>query len=295
MTDYRIITDATCDMNLDILERFHIDVIPMEVTMDDERTFLHYPDFRNFAAEDFYNQLNEGNYSKSSQITPQQYLDFFSPILASGNDILYVCFSSGLSGSYQSALHAQAQLQEQFPERTLIIIDSLCACTGEGVLAVQAGINKEELGMSLEENAAWLEENKLHVTHFFTVGDLFLLHKGGRVNAASAVMGTVLNIKPILIVDEEGKLVVVNKVRGRKTALKKLLEMTRASIQNPENQVIYIAQANCMEDALWLKDLTEKEIPCKEVVITGIGPVVGTHTGETHMCMHCFGAGRQPV
>lgn len=294
MADYQLVTDATCDMNLDILDRYHIRVIPMEVTMDDGRSFLHYPDFRNFSAKDFYRELDKGNYSKSSQVTPQQFVEYFTPILASGSDILYVCFSSGLSGTYQSALLARGELLERFPEREIKIIDSLCACTGEGVLAVQSGVNKYELGMDLSSNAAWLEEHKLRIAHFFTVGDLLLLHKGGRVGAATAVVGTMLSIKPMLIVDEAGKLAVTDKVRGRKASIQKLLDMTMETIQSPEEQTVYIGHADCMDDAMYLKKLVEEKLPCKEVVITGIGPVVGTHTGPSHLCLISCGSGRRP-
>lgn len=294
MADYQLVTDATCDMDLGILERYHILTLPMEVTMDDGRSFLHYPDFRNFSSKDFYNELRNGNYSKSSQITPQQFIQYFTPVLDSGLDILYVCFSSGLSGTYQSAMLSKGELQEQFPERKIEIINSLCACTGEGLLAVQSGINKYELGMSLDENVKWLEENKMRVAHFFTVGDLFLLHKGGRVSAATAVVGTALNIKPILIVDEEGKLAVNGKVRGRKAAIRKLLDMTLQTIENPEDQTLYIGHGDCMEDALALKAMIEEAVPCKEIVITGIGPVVGTHTGPSFLCLISWGKGRRP-
>lgn len=294
MQNYQIVTDATCDMDIEVLNRYHIKVIPMEIAMDDGRSFLHYPDFRNFSAHDFYAELEKGTYSVSSQITPQQYFDFFTPILESGTDILYICFSSGLSGTCQSAMSARLELLERFPERRLAMIDSLCACTGEGVLAVQGGINQRELGMSLEENTRWLEENKLRVAHYFTVSDLFLLHRGGRVSAATAVVGTALNIKPMLIVNDEGTLAVSGKVRGRKAAIRKLVEMTMQTIENPQEQTLYIGQADCMEDALYLKELVEKQIPCKEVVISGIGPVIGTHTGPSHLCLISFGTGRSP-
>ena len=183
---------------------------------------------------------------------------------------------------------------ERFPEREIKIIDSLCACTGEGVLAVQSGVNKYELGMDLSSNAAWLEEHKLRIAHFFTVGDLLLLHKGGRVGAATAVVGTMLSIKPMLIVDEAGKLAVTDKVRGRKASIQKLLDMTMETIQSPEEQTVYIGHADCMDDAMYLKKLVEEKLPCKEVVITGIGPVVGTHTGPSHLCLISCGSGRRP-
>lgn len=293
MNTYRVITDATCDMNLDILEAHNVDVIPMEVAMDDGRVFLHYPDFRNFSAKDFYAELAKGNLSHSTQITPQKYIDFFTPYLQQGMDILYVCFSSGLSNTYQSACLAKGEIEEMFPERKLMIVDSLCACGGEGVFAIQAAINKEK-GMDLEENVTWLEENKLRLAHYFTVGDLFYLQKGGRVSAASAIVGSALKIKPILIVDEEGKLPVIDKTHGRKASLKRLVTMTEKTIEHPEEQVLYISHTDCYDEALALKQMVLDRIPCKDVVITTIGPVVGTHTGPTHLCLFSWGSGRRP-
>ena len=292
MQNYQIVTDAACDMDVEMLNRYHISVIPMEILLNDGRSFLHYPDFRNFSAHDFYAEQKRGNYSVSSQITPQGYSDFFTPILESGRDILYVCFSSGLSGSYQSAMLARAELLKQFPERKLKVIDSLCACTGEGLLAVQGGVNQCELGMSLEENASWLEANKLRISHFFTVSDLFLLHKGGRIGAATAAFGTALNIQPMLMVDSAGKLAVSGKVRGRKAAIRRLVEMTQQTIQRPQEQTLYIGHADCLEDALYLKEMVKKQIPCKAVYISRIGPVIGTHTGASQLCLFGFGAGR---
>lgn len=294
MADYQLVTDATCDMNLDLLERYHIKVIPMEVTMDDGRSFLHYPDFRNFSAGEFYSELRAGNYSKSTQISPQQFIDFFSPDLAAGLDILYICFSSQLSGTYQSALLSKDELLARFPGRRIEIIDSLCACSGEGVFALQSGINKYERGMSLEENVSWLEENRLRVAHYFTVGDLSFLHKGGRVSATTAVVGTALNIKPMLIVDEEGKLAVVGRVRGRRAAMQRLLDMTMQTIEDAREQTLYVGHADCLDDAILLKQMVENAIACKEVVITGIGPVIGTHTGPSLLCLLSWGRGRRP-
>lgn len=293
MSTYQVITDATCDMNIDILNEHHIEVIPMEVAMDDGRIFLHYPDFRNFAAKDFYDELRKGNLSHSTQITPQKYIEFFTPFLEKGIDVLYVCFSSGLSNTYQSACLAVMELREAFPERKIELIDSLCACGGEGVFAVQAAINQEN-GMSIEENAKWLEENKLRLAHYFTVGDLFYLQKGGRLSTASAILGSALQIKPILIVDEEGHLPVIDKTRGRKASLKRLIALTEKTIENPEEQTIYISHTDCYEDALALKEMVLEKIPCKGVVITTVGPVVGTHTGPTHLCIFSWGSGRRP-
>lgn len=293
MSDYQIVTDATCDMNKDILEAHHLEVIPMTVTFDDGRSFLHYPDFRNFSAKAFYDELRAGHLTHSTQIPPQAYLSFFSPMLEAGKDILYICFSSGLSNTYDSSLLAVSQLKEKYPDRRIISIDSLCACGGEGVFAVQAALNKEA-GMSLEENAAWLKDNRLKLAHYFTVGDLFFLHKGGRVSAATAIIGSAMSIKPMLYVDDEGKLKMLGTAHGRKASLKKLITMTQQTIVNGQDQILYISHTDCLEDAEALKKMVQETIPCRDVIITTVGPVVGTHTGPSHLCLFSWGTGRRP-
>lgn len=293
MDQYKIVTDATCDMNQDILEKYDIDVIPMVVTMDDGRQFLHYPDFRNFAVDEFYKELEKGNLAHTSQISPAEYESFFTPYLEKGVDLLYVCFSSGLSSTYDNAVAEAAKLLEKYPGRRLRVVDSLCACGGEGVLAVRAGLNKEA-GMSLEENAEWLENNRLRLAHYFTVSDLFYLHKGGRVSKTAAVVGTALQVKPMLYVDDLGKLVVYGPVRGQRRSYQKLLEYTQKSIQHPEEQILYISTSMMVEESRQLREQILKTIPCQDVIITRVGPVVGTHTGPTIVCLFSFGSGRVP-
>lgn len=291
--EYKVITDATCDMNPDILARYGIDVIPMEVAFDDERTFMHYPDYRNCSAQAFYDELRKGNLSHSTQITPQQYLDFFRPYLEAKEQILYICFSSALSNTYQSAVLARQELIETYPEAEIMIIDSTCASGGEGVMAIQAVINRDEKNMSLKENAQWLLDNRSKLTHYFTVGDLMYLHKGGRVGATTAIVGSALNIKPVLYVNDEGKLEMLTTAHGRKASLKKLVSLSKKTIIHPEEQIIYLSHADCEEEALKLADLLKENIPCKDVVITRVGPVVGTHTGPTCLCVFFWGTGRK--
>ncbi len=291
MADYRLITDATCDMNLDLLEKRDIDVIPMEVVLNG-KTFLHYPDFRNCSAEDFYGALTAGGQAHTAQITPQNYFDFFTPILKNGEDILYVCFSSGLSGTYQSSVLAVNQLRQEFPDRKIYTVDSLCACGGEGMFAMSAADNRDA-GMTIEENAEWLEQNRLRLAHYFTTSDLFFLKRGGRVSAAAAIAGTALQIKPVLIVDEEGKLPVLAKAHGRRASISRLLQMTKTTIENPEDQIIYISQGNCMDDALLLKQMVLEQLPVKDVIITTVGPVIGCHTGPTLLCIFSYGRNRR--
>lgn len=292
MKDYTIVTDATCDMNLDLLEEHHILVIPMEIAFDDGRTFLHYPDFRNLEAKAFYEELRKGHTTSSTQITPSTYLNFFTPLLEEGKDILYICFSSGLSNTYESSVLAVNQLKEQFPNQRIETIDSLCASGGEGVFAIQAALNKEA-GMEMEENIIWLKGNRLRLSHYFTVDELSYLHRGGRVSMATAVVGNALNIKPILYVDEQGKLKMLTTAHGHKSSIKKLLTFTEESIEDANDQVIYISQADCMEDAETLKEMILEKIPCRDVVITTVGPVVGTHTGPSLLCVFSFGKERK--
>ena len=290
MAEYQIFTESTCDMNVDILEAHHIEVLPMEVTMDDGKSFLHFPDFRNYAADDFYKKLAEGVLAHTSQITPPRFVEAFRPYLEKGLDILYICFSSGLSNTYQSALLARNELQEEFPERKIIVIDSLAASTGEGIMALWAADNRA-VGMTLEANAQWIEEHKMEAMHYFTVGDLFFLHKGGRVSAGKAIVGSALNIKPVMFVNTKGKLVAKAKAHGRKASLRKLYDLTQQALIHAEDQTIYVAHTDCHEEAENMAALIRRTISCKDVVITRVGPVIGTHTGPSLMCIFSWGNG----
>lgn len=290
MAEYQIFTESTCDMNVDILEAHHIEVLPMEVTMDDGKSFLHFPDFRNYAADDFYKKLADGVLAHTSQITPPRFVEAFRPYLEKGLDILYICFSSGLSNTYQSALLARNELQEEFPERKIIVIDSLAASTGEGIIALWAADN-QAAGMTLEENAQWIEDHKMEAMHYFTVGDLFFLHKGGRVSAGKAIVGSALNIKPVMFVNTKGKLVAKAKAHGRKASLRKLYDLTQQALIHAEDQTIYVAHTDCHEEAENMATLIRQTISCKDVVITRVGPVIGTHTGPSLMCIFSWGNG----
>lgn len=293
MNDYQLITDATCDLNQDILDKYQISVIPMDVSFDDGRTFLHYPDYRNFAAKDFYDELRAGHTTHSAQITPAVYTDFFTPYLEAGKDILYCCFSSGLSNTYNSSVLAVRELQEKYPDRKIISVDSLAASVGEGLFAVLMAENKLA-GMSIDENAAWMEANKLSIAHYFTVGDLSYLHRGGRVSAATAIVGNALNIKPVLYVNETGHLEMMSKAHGRKASLKQLLKAAEETAKDPEKYTVFIGHSDCEEEAIGLKHMVEEAIPCRDVVICRVGPVIGTHTGPELVCLFIVANARKP-
>lgn len=273
---YILASDATFDLPMELVTQYDIAVVPMAFNLDGEE-ILHYPDERNMSNEAFYQALKDGKMSTTSQINPMTYVEFFTPYLEKGEDILYVAFTSGLSGTYQSALLAKDMLLEDFPERTIEVVDSLCASAGQGYLLYLVGRKKEE-GMELLELAKWTESIRGRVAHFFTVDDLFHLNKGGRLSTAEAIMGTALKIKPIISVDKEGKLYVENKVRGNKKAQEYMISKVNETWDDSE-PTIFIGHGDAKERAEELRDKILEKTNVKDIVITKIGPIIGTHTG----------------
>lgn len=273
---YILASDATFDLPMDLVTKYNIAVVPMVFNLDGEE-ILHYPDERNMSNEAFYQALKDGKMSTTSQINPMTYVEFFTPYLEKGEDILYVAFTSGLSGTYQSALLAKDMLLEDFPERRIEVVDSLCASAGQGFLLYLVGKKKEE-GMELSELAKWTEDTRSRVAHFFTVDDLFHLNRGGRLSTAEAIMGTALKIKPIISVDAEGKLYVENKVRGNKKAQEYMISKIN-EMRDDSEPMIFIGHGDAKERAEELKDKILEKTDVKDIVITKIGPIIGTHTG----------------
>lgn len=226
----------------------------------------------------FYNKLRGGEMPTTNQANLADHLALFEPILQEGQDILHISFSSALSGTYNSAVLAAKELEEKYPERKILVIDSKCASMGEGLYLWYAVKNRAD-GMSLEENAAWMEKEKLSFAHWFTVDDLQHLYRGGRVSKTTAFMGTVLGIKPVLHVDDEGRLIPMEKVRGRKKSIEQLFEHLKNSIIEPEGQTIFISHGDCEDEAKGLAEMIRKALPVGEIVINPIGPIIGTHSG----------------
>ncbi len=275
---YIVVTDAAADFVPGAAEQAGIEVIPMAVNMGD-MSFLHYADYRNMTADVFYRKIREGAMPSTSQITPQDYLDFFTPVLARGQDILYIAFSSGMSGTYNSCRIALAELADDFPDRRICAIDSLGATGGEGLFALAAAENRAQ-GMSLEANADWCRENCLTFAYYWTVNDLMYLKKGGRVKAASAYFGTALNLKPVGNIDAEGHLPALYRVRGRQASFRKMAECFAENIVEPETQSVLICHSDCPEDAEQLKEVILKSgVTVREIRTASVGPVVGAHLG----------------
>lgn len=277
MNQYLIMSESTCDLNQEIIDAHNILVIPMTIDLDGE-LFEHYTDFRNMSAQAFFEYLKQGKMATTSQITPMQYEMFWEPYLEKGYDILYVCFSSALSKTYESAQVARQMLSKKYPHR-IHIVDSLSASAGEALLVYEAAMNREK-GMTIEENVKYLEELKQHIHHYFTVDDLHFLKRGGRISAATALIGSALQIKPILTVNQDGGLISIDKVRGRKSSMRYLADKIKTLAQ--PNSKVYITHAVCEEDALNLKEsLSEFET----VMISDCGPIIGAHTGPNLLCV----------
>lgn len=275
---YAVVTDAAADFLPGETDRLGIEVIPMEISMGDS-SFMHYADYRNTDIRKFYQQIHDGALPKTSQIAPQQYTDFFKPLLDRGYDILYLVFSGGMSGTLNSAKIAAEDLQEQYPGSKICVIDSLSATGGQGLLVSEAAQNRQA-GMTLADNAKWCEENRLRVAHYWTVNDLMYLKRGGRVRASSAYFGTALNLKPVGRIDDDGHLPALYRVLGRKASIRKMAEVMEGIIENPAEQEVRIFHSDCPDDAEFLRKLlSEMQNPVRGIAIGEVGPVVGAHLG----------------
>lgn len=273
---YALVSDATLDLPMDLVEKYHIEVIPMAFNLDGKE-ILHYPDERNLTLENFYLALNNGSTSSTSQINPASYVEFLTPLLKKGEDIFYMGLTSGLSGTYQSALIARDMLCEDFPERKIYIIDNSCASAGLGYLWHLVAQKKEE-GYDIDELKEWVEANEKRVAHWFVVGNLFHLQRGGRLSFAEAMLGSALKIKPVISVDDEGKMFVENKMRGLKKSMEYMISKINDTMDAKERS-LFIAHGDNEAAALELKEKVLEKTNVTDITITKIGPVIGSHTG----------------
>lgn len=287
MNDYVIVSDATMDLPANIVEEYGIKVIPMGLHIDGEE-FSHYPDERELSIEEFYTRLKAGAVSTTTQITPVQFIEYFSEILRQGNDILYIAFSSGLSGTYNTSQLVIRELAEEFPDRKLYSIDSLCASIGEGLLVLNAAMQKKN-GMNIDELYHWVEENKRAPRHWFTVKDLYYLKRGGRISSIEAIVGTALKIRPVLSTDDNGKLTVVTKLRGSRAELDYLTDRMETEGIDLASQTIIIAHGDDLPQAKELEKVIRSRNLVKDIIISKIGPIIGTHTGPGMLALIYMG------
>ena len=286
MKEYQIFTDATSDLNEDLET---VKIITMNVEIGDKE-YVYGPQ-GNISCSEFYGLQKQGKYASTSQINVLEYEKYFEEALKEGKDVLYISFSSGMSGTYQTACLCKNELEESYPDNRIICIDSLCAAVGEGLLIKEVDKKKRE-GMSMDELVDWVENNKMNLCHWFTVDNFDHLKHGGRVSAVAATLGNTLNIKPLLRVDEEGKLRVVKKIRGRHKAMAAQVECIVKTWSPEISKSVVIGHGDDLKAAEELKEYVENKLPDAEIYISDIGPIIGAHTGPGVMVLAFWGTGR---
>ena len=290
MGTYRIVTDSTTDLTPELIQELDVQVIPLCYMMGG-KTYHNIPGGGEMTDKEFYAKLRAGSMSTTTQVNSEEFLHVFTPLLEAGQDVLYIAFSSGLSGTYQSAVLAREELKQRFPDRRLEVFNSLCASMGEGLLVYHAA-KLRQAGKSLDEVLAWLKGNVLNLCHWFTVDDLNHLKRGGRVSTATALVGTMLGIKPVLHVDDEGHLIPVSKVRGRKQSLDALVRRMEDTVLDPGNQMVFISHGDCLEDAQYVERQIREKLGVQQVKLGFIGPVIGAHSGPGTVALFFLGKER---
>lgn len=280
---YVILTESSCDLTPELADRAGVEVLPLSFTMEG-RNYLHYLDGREMPAAEFYEKMRNGAAAITAAANVAELTDGMETHLREGKDVLFLCFSSGLSSTRDACAIAAGELRERFPERKIYTVDTLAASGGQGLLALLGGQKRRE-GASLEQVRDFVESIKLRVAHWFTVDDLAYLKRGGRVSPTVAAVGTMLNIKPVLHVDNEGHLIPMEKVRGRRAALAALVKQLRNTAVNPAEQTMVISHACCREEAERLRESISAEFHPREVLITDVGPIIGAHTGPGLMAL----------
>ena len=286
MNEYVITTDNNSDLPEKYLKDHGVGCMYLSYSMDG-KNYTH----ENFLPEhEFYEAMRNGSMPTTAQVNPENAKALLEPYLKEGKDILHIAFSSGLSGTYNSSRIAAEELMEEYPDRKIIVVDSLSASLGQGLL-VWLAQQKKELGQTLEDVADWVEKNKLKMVHLFTVDDLNHLYRGGRVSRTTAIVGSMLNIKPVLHVDNEGKLTAIGKVRGRKKALQELVKLMDEKIGSfgADCDTIFISHGDCEQDAQYVAAKVKEKYNIKNIIINQVGATIGAHSGPGTMALFFVG------
>lgn len=290
MSDYVILTDSSADLGADLAKDLDVNILPLSYVMEGVN-YQNFPDHREMDSHAFYEKLRNGGVSTTAAVNMGQFVEAMEPILKDGKDVLILAFSSGLSASCNSARLAAQELGPKYPERKIFVVDTLCASLGQGLIVWYA-VQHQRAGESIEQVRDWVEENKLHICHWFTVTDLMYLKRGGRLSAATVLLGTMLSIKPVLHVDDEGHLINVSKARGRKASLVALAEKLAETAIDPQNHRIFISHGDCLDDAKFLADEITKRTGATDFYFNEIGPVIGSHTGADVVALFFVGKER---
>lgn len=284
MYNYVITVNSTVDAPKTWVEERHVPVVPLKYTIDGKT----YEDMNGLSSKEFFQKLREGKMAVTSQVNPEEARAALEPFLKEGKDVLHLGFSSGLSGTYNSMRIAGEELKKEYPDRKVIVIDTLCACLGEALLLYYALKLRDE-GKTIDEVAEWVEANKLHVCHNVTIDDLDHLQRGGRISKTVAVLGGMVKIKPMIHMDDQGALQVIGKERGRKRSLNKIVDMAVEQAKGWKNDIIMITHGDCIEDAEYVAELVRKKMGIDNILINNIGTVIGSHTGPGVVAVFCMG------
>ena len=290
MNDFVLLTDSSADLSAGLVRELGVEVLPLSFTMGG-KTYRNWPDNREMDPGRFYKLLREGGSATTSAVNVSEFADCIEPHLQAGRDVLVLAFSSGLSATCHSAQIAAGELMEQYPDRKVYVVDTLCASLGQGLLVWYAA-NLKKQGKTMEEVRDWTEEHKLNLCHWFTVDDLHFLKRGGRISAATAVLGTMLSIKPVMHVDNEGHLIKVGTARGRNASLKALVDHMEQTVLDLKGQSIFISHGDCLADAQKVADDIRARFGVEDIVINYVGPVIGAHSGPGTVALFFMGSER---
>ena len=290
MSEYVLITDSSADLSQEMVQELGVTVLPLSFTIQG-KTYRNYPDNREMDLPLFYDMLRAGELATTSAVNVAEYTQAIEPILQEGKDVLILAFSSGLSSTYQASVLAAGELREKYPDRKIYTVDTLCASLGQGLLVYLAA-QEQRKGKSIEEVRDWAEETKLHLCHQFTVDDLHFLKRGGRISATTAVVGSMLQIKPVLHVDNEGHLINIGKARGRQASLKALVDKMEKTVTEEGRKTVFISHGDCRKDAVAVADMVRERFGTQDIRINFVGPVIGAHSGPGTLALFYLGTER---
>lgn len=290
MSEYVLITDSSADLSQEMVQELGVTVLPLSFTIQG-KIYRNYPDNREMDLPLFYDMLRAGELATTSAVNVAEYTQAVEPILQEGKDVLILAFSSGLSSTYQASVLAAGELREKYPDRKIYTVDTLCASLGQGLLVYLAA-QEQRKGKSIEEVRDWAEETKLNLCHQFTVDDLHFLKRGGRISATTAVVGSMLQIKPVLHVDNEGHLINIGKARGRQASLKALVDKMEKTVTEEGRKTVFISHGDCRKDAVTVADMVRERFGTQDIRINFVGPVIGAHSGPGTLALFYLGTER---
>ena len=290
MSEFVLMTDSSADLSQEMVQELGVTVLPLSFTIQG-KVYRNYPDNREMDLPLFYDMLRAGELATTSAVNVAEYTQAVEPILQEKKDVLILAFSSGLSSTYQASVLAAGELREKYPDRKIYTVDTLCASLGQGLL-VYLAVQEQRKGRSIEEVRDWAESTKLNLCHQFTVDDLHFLKRGGRISATTAVVGSMLQIKPVLHVDNEGHLINIGKARGRQASLKALVDKMEKTVTEEGRKTVFISHGDCRKDAVAVADMVRERFGTQDIRINYVGPVIGAHSGPGTLALFYLGTER---